>query len=235
MKTGKKVMILLLIFVAAVIVYFIHPVGKKEEHGITEYTAMEKAKFPVLYATMGEREMAPVFGQTEERGVTADRGSLIVLPEDRKLKVRFAGTTKIQGLRYEIRSLDTEDLIERTQVTSLDAAINGDSENAVSAELLIQNLLDRKRVSSRRLRESSRRIRGLVLHADRGAGPGPCERDAGTGGGVFLKDIQVQRCPEPGHVYGDIPQRKQFGTGNCDVKRHFHPAHMGFSGRGADR
>ena len=53
MKTGKKVMILLLIFVAAVIVYFIHPVGKKEEHGITEYTAMEKAKFPVLYATMG--------------------------------------------------------------------------------------------------------------------------------------------------------------------------------------
>ena len=41
MKTGKKVMILLLIFVAAVIVYFIHPVGKKEEHGITEYTAME--------------------------------------------------------------------------------------------------------------------------------------------------------------------------------------------------
>ena len=74
MKTGKKVMILLLIFVAAVIVYFIHPVGKKEEHGITEYTAMEKAKFPVLYATMGEREMAPVFGQTEERGVT-DRTS----------------------------------------------------------------------------------------------------------------------------------------------------------------
>lgn len=31
------------------------------------------------------------------------------------------------------------------------------------------------------------------------------------------------------------PSAKQFGTGNCDVKRHFHPAHMGFSGRGADR
>ena len=42
MKTGRKVMILLLIFVAAVIVYFIHPVGKKEEHGITEYTAMRR-------------------------------------------------------------------------------------------------------------------------------------------------------------------------------------------------
>lgn len=59
MKTGKKVMILLLVFVAAAMVYFVHPVGKKEEHGVTEYTAMEKAKFPVLYATMGEREMAP--------------------------------------------------------------------------------------------------------------------------------------------------------------------------------
>ena len=64
MKTGKKVMILLLVFAAAAMVYFVHPVGKKEEHGVTEYTAMEKAKFPVLYATMGEREMAPVFGQT---------------------------------------------------------------------------------------------------------------------------------------------------------------------------
>ena len=43
MKTGKKVMILLLVFVAAAVVYFVHPVGKKEEHGVTEYTAMEKA------------------------------------------------------------------------------------------------------------------------------------------------------------------------------------------------
>lgn len=75
MKTGKKVMILLLVFAAAAMVYFVHPVGKKEEHGVTEYTAMEKAKFPVLYATMGEREMAPVFGQTDERGVTAGRDS----------------------------------------------------------------------------------------------------------------------------------------------------------------
>ena len=40
MKTGKKVMILLLIFVAAVIVYFIHPVGKKEEHGITDFISL---------------------------------------------------------------------------------------------------------------------------------------------------------------------------------------------------
>ena len=130
MKTGKKVMILLLVFVAAAVVYFVHPVGKKEEHGVTEYTAMEKAKFPVLYATMGEREMAPVFGQTDERGVTAGRDSLILLPEDRKLKLRFAGTTKIQGVHYEIRSLDTEDLIERTRIGSFETSLNGDSENA---------------------------------------------------------------------------------------------------------
>ena len=36
MKTGKKVMILLLVFAAAAMVYFVHPVGKKEEHGVTE-------------------------------------------------------------------------------------------------------------------------------------------------------------------------------------------------------
>ena len=222
---------------AAVIVYFYTPqLGKKEEHGITEYTAMEKAKFPVLYATMGDREMAPVFGQTEERGVTADRGSLIVLPEDRKLKVRFAGTTKIQGLRYEIRSLDTENLIERTQVTSLDAAINGDSENAVSAELLIQNLLETGKeyllgVCASLPDGSEAWYYMRIVEQDQGH----VNEMLAAGGGDFLKDIQVQRCPEPGHVYGDIPRRKQFGTGNCDVKRHFHPAHMGLSGRGADR
>ena len=136
MKTAKKIMILLLIFVAAGIVYFIHPVGKKEEHGITEYTAMEKAKFPVLYTLMGEREMAPVFGQTEERGVTAGRGSLIVLPEDRRLKIRFDGTEKIQGLRYEIRSLNTEDLIERTNVESFEA----DAMSAVSVRSFLTDL-----------------------------------------------------------------------------------------------
>ena len=135
-------MILLLVFAVAVIVYFVHPVGKKEEHGITEYTAMEKAKFPVLYASMGDREMAPVFGQTADRGAAVDRGSLIVLPENRKLKIRFASAEKIQGLRYEIRSLDAEDLIERTTVNSFETSSNGDSENALSAELPIQNLLD---------------------------------------------------------------------------------------------
>ena len=74
--------------------------------------------------------------------MTAGRDSLILLPEDRKLKLRFAGTTKIQGVHYEIRSLDTEDLIERTRIGSFETSLNGDSENALSTELPIQNLLD---------------------------------------------------------------------------------------------
>ena len=86
MKTGKKVMILLLIFVAAVIVYFIHPVGKKEEHGITEYTAMEKAKFPVLYATMGEREIARKTGNS--------RYGLPVRQRSRDCAMRSAASTQ---------------------------------------------------------------------------------------------------------------------------------------------
>ena len=90
MKTGKKVMILLLIFVAAVIVYFIHPVGKQEEHGITEYTAMEKAKFPVLYATMGHREMAPVFG----RKTGNSRYGLPVRQRSRDCAMRSAASTQ---------------------------------------------------------------------------------------------------------------------------------------------
>ena len=117
MKTGKKVMILLLVFVAAAVVYFVHPVGKKEEHGVTEYTAMEKAKFPVLYATMGEREMAPVFGQTEERGVTAGRDSLILLPIRRNVPiaaispVQFIKIPFCESLFYYGQRRTTEQLL----------------------------------------------------------------------------------------------------------------------------
>lgn len=139
MKTGKKVLILLLVFAVAAVVYFIHPIGKNEEHGVTEYTAMEKARFPVLYAKMGDREMAPVFGQTEERGTTAGRGSLIVLPEDRRLQIRLTEASDISEVRYEIRSLDTEDLIERTKIDSLETSADGAGDAA--AVLPIQNLL----------------------------------------------------------------------------------------------
>ena len=63
MKTGKKMLVLFAVFVAAAVVYFMWPMGRKEEGGVTAtYQAMEDASLPVVYPTMLEKTMAPLFG-----------------------------------------------------------------------------------------------------------------------------------------------------------------------------
>lgn len=140
MKTGKRIAVLLLVFIAAAVVYFIWPLGHKEENGVNAtYTAMGEAALPVVYPTALGYELAPLFGQREEKAVTAARDSLLVLPEDRKLSIRIEEGSKIKGLRYEIRSLDMEHLVERTELTGWSLE-NGQ----IQTELPIQNLLEKE-------------------------------------------------------------------------------------------
>ena len=109
MKTGKRIAVLLLVFIAAAVVYFIWPLGHKEENGANAtYTAMGEAVLPVVYPTALGYELSPLFGQREEKAVTAARDSLLVLPEDRRLAIRIEEGSRIKGLWYEIRSLDME-------------------------------------------------------------------------------------------------------------------------------
>lgn len=140
MKTGKRIAVLLLVFIAAAVVYFIWPLGPKEENeaGVT-YTAMGEAVLPVVYPTALGYELSPLFGQREEKAVTAARDSLLVLPEDRRLVIRIEEGSRIKGLRYEIRSLDMEHLVERTELTGWTLE-NGQ----IQTELPIQNLLEKE-------------------------------------------------------------------------------------------
>lgn len=137
MKTGKKIAVLLLVFVAAAVIYFIWPFGRTDDSRAgTVYTAMEDAAFPVVYPSMLGREMAPLFGHMEEMAVTADRDSLIILPEDRQLSIRMEHAEQVAGLRYEIRSLDMTHLVERTELSDWDAA-----DGEIRTKLPVQNLM----------------------------------------------------------------------------------------------
>ncbi|MCI8454803.1 MAG: hypothetical protein HFE84_09345 [Lachnospiraceae bacterium] len=143
MKAGKRIrkkaLVLLAVFVAAAIFYFIWPMRQGKESGTVSYTAMAQPTLPVVFPRMLGREMAPLYGHKEERAVTADRDSLLVLPADRRLSLRLEGAGRVAALGYEIRSLDMEHLVERTELTGWKNA-----DGTIELTLPIQNLLEKE-------------------------------------------------------------------------------------------
>lgn len=138
-RMKRKAGILLCVFVAAVAVYFVlsqNILRGGEEEKV--YAAMEDATLPVaVFQTMG-REMNLLHGSVQEMDGGA-AGSLTILPEDRRLSVRIAGYEGgFTGIRYEIRSLDGEQLVERTELKDWESG-----EDGVRAALPIQNLINR--------------------------------------------------------------------------------------------
>lgn len=139
-KTLKKAMILAVIFIAAVILYFVLNKGNRDQGG-NVYAAMEEATLPVAYVSMYGREMNCMRGYRQDMGQVTARDSLTILPEDRALSVRIADYDgAILGIRYEIRSLDLQRLVENTRLESWEQ-----TEDGVTAVLPIQNLLTKER------------------------------------------------------------------------------------------
>lgn len=139
-KTLKKAIILAVIFVAAVILYFtFNKVGRNQDGNV--YAAMEGATLPVAYVSMYGRDMNLMHGYRQDMGHVTARDSLTILPEDRALHVRIAGYDgNVLGIRYEIRSLDLQRLVENTRLDSWEQG-----EDEVTAVLPIQNLLAKER------------------------------------------------------------------------------------------
>lgn len=139
-KTLKKAMILAVIFVAAVIFYFAFNKVNRDQEG-NVYASMERAALPVAYVSMYGRDMNCMHGYRQDMGSVTARDSLTILPEDRALGIRltdYSGT--ILGIRYEIRSLDLQRLVENTRLENWESG-----ENGVTAVLPIQNLLTKER------------------------------------------------------------------------------------------
>lgn len=134
----QRLGILLVIFIAAGAGYF-YWMQNRTSKGDTLYTSMEESSLPVVYMDMLGREMNCLHGYVQEMAGAGVRGSLTVLPEDRRLSIRVARCQgNVTGIYYEIRTLDGSRLIERTSVE--DWTI---SEDGVTAALPIQNLLTR--------------------------------------------------------------------------------------------
>lgn len=136
----KKTGILFGIFAVALIAYI---VGNREWLMQREavYTAFEEARLPVVYVDMYGREMNPMYGFRQDMGNGPSEDRLTVLPEDRALSVHITGGREdVTGIRYEIRSLDLERLVENTRVEDWE-----DGEDGIRVKLPIQNLLAENR------------------------------------------------------------------------------------------
>lgn len=136
----KKTGILFGIFAVALIVYI---VGNREWLMQREavYTAFEEARLPVVYVDMYGREMNPMYGYRQDMGSGASEDRLTVLPEDRALSVHITGGMElVTGIRYEIRSLDLQRLVENTKVEAWE-----EGEDGIRVKLPIQNLLAENR------------------------------------------------------------------------------------------
>ncbi len=139
MKKGLlKIGILLLIFLAAVSGYFIWTRNQNlTESNERIYIPMQESAFPVMYMEMFGEQMNCLQGYSQDMREAVMRDTLTVLPQDRNLAIRleqYEGT--VTGIYYEIRTLDLERLIERTQVESWET-----TEDGIRAVLPIQNLL----------------------------------------------------------------------------------------------
>lgn len=140
-RLGKKIAILFIIFVAAIATYFIWNQKTTEKTDSIVYTAMDEAALPIVYTTMFDREVNLLHGYIQDMKQTVARESLTVLPENRELNIRIADYDgEIQGISYEVRSLDLERLVERTNLTEWNTA-----EQETTAVLPIQNLLSKGR------------------------------------------------------------------------------------------
>lgn len=136
-KFIRRSAILLVIFLAAVAIYLVMSWNHTKQSE-TVYTSMEDPSLPVVYAEMYGMESNRLAGFRQEMDSSVARESLTILPEDRQLRlhIREYGVSPL-AISYDIRSLDQERLVERTEVKDW---TSGDGQSV--AVLPIQNLLN---------------------------------------------------------------------------------------------
>ena len=128
--------ILVVIFLIVLAVLFFLP--KKDEEGEEKnVTFMSEATLPVIYPYYGDIRINPLHGYVSKMDTMAMRDTLTPLEEDRQLKLGIdTFGTRVEGISYEVRSLDMERILENTAVKDWETA-----EDIITTVLSIENLL----------------------------------------------------------------------------------------------
>ena len=132
-----RIPILILLFAAALAGFFYRSQKTGDVSVQAVSTALGNPRLPVILADSCGKKIDAMRGC---RGASAEdpaAESLIILPEDRKLTLEIEdGSLHLKGIRYEVRSADAKDLIERK-----DAAEQTETERGLSVTLPIDNIV----------------------------------------------------------------------------------------------
>ena len=90
--------------------------------GNTDSTAhMASASLPLIYLERNGRSLNLMHGYTKSMDASYIRDAVLPLPESREISVRIESPdTAVRGVHYEVRSTDTERLIEDGELTELE-------------------------------------------------------------------------------------------------------------------
>lgn len=128
-----RIMLLLLVFAGVFAGVYFYQNRKTDE----EVIQMARAELPVIYIMYGEERINRLHGYVQEMEAATMRDALTPLKEDRKIRLSIdAYGSHLTGISYEVRSLDTERLIEKTAVADWEVKAE-----AIEAELHLENLI----------------------------------------------------------------------------------------------
>ncbi len=132
-------MIAVFSFIAALSIYFIGSF-RDTERDYAVYSTIEAPTLPIISADIDGSYLNTMHGYMQDMGNKASFDSITPLPTDRRLGIRIRLYDNIvTELSYEVRSLDQEHYIEKTEVEVPQTDANGD----IYAVLPIQNMIEK--------------------------------------------------------------------------------------------
>lgn len=137
-KIIQRAGILFVVFLAALVVYFIGAHRTSEQEGAV-YSSMDESRLPVVYTEFEGKEINGLHGYVQDMGNRAAGEAISVLSSDRRLNLRIHefGNT-ITEISYEIRNLSMDRLIERTELSDWFS-----TDGITTVSLPIQNLISK--------------------------------------------------------------------------------------------
>lgn len=133
-KAIIKTVVILLVFVSSFLLFS----GMMNSENIDRTMALSECTLPVVSALCGEREINYLYGYVEEMDGRFMRDVITPLDEENKLTICIKPFGReVRTVGYEVRSLDTQRLIEKSQVANF-----APTSEDVTVRLDVQDLLE---------------------------------------------------------------------------------------------